>query len=361
MALGCGESESGDVKTYTAPKEPPPAQPVEWTLPQGWRQVQAQQMQFAAFAVDPDRTDATLSILSLARDPSELAMNVNRWEGQLGLPPSSPQAVERMVTHVDTAGGAHADVVDLSGTETKTQSPQRIVAAIVPHGTLTWFFTLKGPPDAVTAQKANFDAFVKSLKFKGDGGGEPAHAHAKGDGHDHAGHDHAGHDHAGHSHGPAEPVADRIVFGTLPAGWVEDPTPRPMRAHTVMVEADGKKGEVIISRMPPQVAGQLLDNLNRWRGQVGLAETTDPKSHPHRDLKVAGTPGYAFDFEGPAKDGQPAKRQIVAMTSQGEMFWFFRFIGPTELVAGQKEPFEKLLADAKFDLPAAATSQPGTK
>lgn len=373
VALGCEGGE--EIRAYSAPKEPPAVKPVEFAVPEGWRELRAQQMQYTAFAVDPEHSDASLSIIPLPREANELTPNVNRWERQLGLEPSPPEAVSRMVTHIDV-GDAHIDLVDLTGTDAVNGSPEprRMLAAIVPHGTLTWFFTLKGPPDVVERQKANFDAFVRSLKFKRDpgAGADDDHAHpqlamaqaTKQAEDPHAGHDHGPGEHHegdGHDHGPAEPVAEKIDWGALPTGWVEDPTPRQMRAHTLVVESDGKKGEVIVTRLPQRGVGNLLDNINRWRAQVGLEPTTDPTANKPREMTVAGTDGFAFDFEGPATDGQPARRQIVALTSQGNMFWFVRFVGPKELIDAQQKPFEKLLTDARFAGVAAPATEPSTQ
>jgi hypothetical protein len=179
----------------------------------------------------------------------------------------------------------------------------------------------------------------------------------------HAGHDHGPgehHDHDGHDHGPAQPAAGKIKWAAMPTGWTEDPTPRQMRVHTLNIEADGRKGEVIITRFGQGQVGGLLDNVNRWRGQVGLPRAEQPTEKP-REMRVAGMEGFAFDFEGPTKDAEPAKRQIVAMTSQASNFWFVRFIGPKELVDAQQQSFEKLLAESRFDVPAAgaaAATQP---
>src|SRR5688572_5278615 len=136
---------------------------------------------------------------------------------------------------------------------------------------------------------------------------------------------------------------------------------RPMRVHTLLVEADGKKGEVIVSRFPPNSVGQPMENINRWRKHVGLEPTTDPKAHQARNITVAGAQGFAFDFDGPTQGGEPAKKQIVALTSQGDMFWFVRFIGPSDLVTAQQKTFEKVLTDAKFALPAGGAQPPSTK
>jgi hypothetical protein len=96
--LGCEKRDA--IGTYSAPKEPPPVKPVEFAVPEGWRELRPQQMQYAAFAIDPQRSDASLTIVPLPRESNELAPNVNRWERELGLPPSSPEAVEKLVTHV---------------------------------------------------------------------------------------------------------------------------------------------------------------------------------------------------------------------------------------------------------------------
>jgi hypothetical protein len=298
-----------------------------------------------------------MSVLALPRESNELTPNVNRWEGQLGLPMSSPETAHKLATHLDLDGGIHADVIDLTGTNQRSEhkEPQRLISAIVPHGTLTWFFTLKGPPEVVANQKANFDSFVRSLKFKAGSDQPPEEPHpqlaiatgaaaaasAAEDDHEH-------HEGDGHDHGPTAPVAEKVSWGALPAGWTEDPSPRTMRVHTLLVEDGGKKGEVIVTRFPQNGVGPLLQNINRWRGQVGLEPTDDPKSTPARDLVVFGERGAAFDMEGPAKDGQPAKRQIVAMTAQAGNFWFIRFVGPKELIDAQQKPFEKLLNDARF-------------
>lgn len=375
--VGC-EREEQSIHTYAAPKEPANVKPVEWAVPSGWREIRAGQMQFAAFAVDPEHSDASLAVLALPRESNELTPNVNRWEGQLGLPMSSPEAAHKLAKHLDLEGGIHVDVVDLTGTNQRSEQkePQRLISAIVPHGTLTWFFTLKGPPEVVANQKANFDTFVRSLKFRaghddaqtgeahpqlamaqGPAAPKPKDAHDGHDHHAHDGHDHGPHD--GHDHGPAKPPAEKVTWGALPAGWTEDPAERTMRVHTLMVDADGKKGEVIVTRFPQNGVGPLLQNINRWRGQVGLEPTDDPKNNPARDLMVFGGPGAAFDMEGPAKEGQPAKRQIVAMTANANNFWFIRFVGPKELVDAQQKSFEKLLNDARF-AEVAPTSQPSS-
>src|SRR5918993_1241018 len=91
---GCEQDES--VRVYQAPKDPPPApqvKPVDWKLPAGWALLPDQGMsQFgrvATIAVSPEDPSFTLGVHRLDQAGSgDLLPNLNRWEGQLGLPPS---------------------------------------------------------------------------------------------------------------------------------------------------------------------------------------------------------------------------------------------------------------------------------
>ena len=154
---------------------------------------------------------------------------------------------------------AHADVVDLTGTNVKTQQPSRLLAAIVPPGR-DLVLHAQGVARVVAAQKANFDAFVNgSLKFKpdlhaarrrrlapADGDGEPPDWPDSED----------------EAHPPTGPVAERINWGALPSGWTEDPTPR------IVSHADAAHRRWRKEGRGDRVAalageGQLLDNVNR--------------------------------------------------------------------------------------------------
>jgi hypothetical protein len=136
---------------------------------------------------------------------------------------------------------------------------------------------------------------------------------------------------------------------TLPSGWKPDPQPRAMRVATVNVEADGKRGELIVTRFPAGRFGSLLDNINRWRQQVGLEPLTDEKAVTPESTKVGGVDAKVYDFTGPAAGGNPAKRNrvVMAQTPAGDV-WFFRFNGPADFVESQKAAFDQLLQSIEF-------------
>jgi hypothetical protein len=135
---------------------------------------------------------------------------------------------------------------------------------------------------------------------------------------------------------------------TLPTGWQQDPQSRPMRVATVNVEANGKKGELIVTRFRTGGFGSMVDNLNRWRQQVGLPPVKDEKEVTPEKATVGGAEAKVYDFTG--GEGAAAKRNrvVVAETPAGDT-WFFRFAGPADLVENQRGAFDSLLQSVKFN------------
>jgi hypothetical protein len=136
---------------------------------------------------------------------------------------------------------------------------------------------------------------------------------------------------------------------TLPAGWTQDPQPRPMRVATVNVDANGNKGELIVTRFRTGGFGSVVDNLNRWRQQVGLPPVKDEKEVTPEKATVGGLDAKVYDFTGPAAGGNAARRNrvVVVETPAGDT-WFFRFAGTADLVDNQRGNFDSLLQSVKF-------------
>lgn len=81
----------------------------------------------------------------------------------------------------------------------------------------------------------------------------------------------------------------------LPEGWALDPTPRPMRVSTYLVEDPDGPVEVAVTRFPGDTGG-VLANINRWRQQVGLGPVTEAEL-PGMIRSFAGGRGYAVEIE----------------------------------------------------------------
>jgi hypothetical protein len=131
-----------------------------WTVPSGWQEGQLAQFLVAKYVIaGTDGTSAVVNVSSLAGDGGGLLANVNRWRGQLGLPP-----VEVLTSSIDSGNGK-MQIVDFTGTDSKTGKPARLVGAIVPRNGQTWFYKLMGDEPIVSQQKDAFIKFIQSAKY----------------------------------------------------------------------------------------------------------------------------------------------------------------------------------------------------
>ncbi|MBC8355790.1 MAG: hypothetical protein H8E66_27760 [Planctomycetes bacterium] len=114
----------------------------------------------------------------------------------------------------------------------RANSPHRMLAAIVPQGDREWFFKLTGANEAVANQTDNFTAFLKSIQF------------GEGD--------------------EADPQWE------LAEGWTQEPG-KDMRFATIKIAADEQELELSVTPLPKPPTDGTVANINRWRGQLGLA------------------------------------------------------------------------------------------
>jgi hypothetical protein len=135
----------------------------KWQTPAGWTEVNGGQFLVAKFTI----AGTTPTSVNVSMSPGEgggMALNVNRWRGQLGLPQASEADLGKLVTQVDTGGGK-AMFVDMTGTEPRTGQKTRLVGAIVPQANRTWFYKLMGNEQVVDQQKDAFVKFVQTAQY----------------------------------------------------------------------------------------------------------------------------------------------------------------------------------------------------
>ena len=106
--------------------------------------------------------------------------------------------------------------------------PARTLAAAVYRPDATWFFKLMGEPEAVAKQQKAFDALLATLKISGAN-----------------------------------------LEWKLPEGWTETKG-QGLRFATIKPSTDSGL-EIAVNRFEG-VAGSLLANVNRWRGELGLED-----------------------------------------------------------------------------------------
>jgi hypothetical protein len=132
-----------------------------WTPPAHWSAKPPSPMRKGSYAIKGHDGEADLSITAFPGDTGGLLANLNRWRGQISLPPLPADQLETSTQHLDI-GPLHVDVVDFAGTANGT--PTRILGAVVPLQGETWFFKLTGPDALVAAEKAAFLEFLGTIR-----------------------------------------------------------------------------------------------------------------------------------------------------------------------------------------------------
>jgi hypothetical protein len=132
-----------------------------WTAPSDWKLQPAKAMRKATYLTPgPKGTSAELSITAFPGDVGGELANLNRWRGQISLPPLAQAQVENAVSR-SRQGDLDVTVADFPN---PAADGKEILGAIVPFQNGTWFFKLMGPKAAVQSQKDAFLAFVKTIK-----------------------------------------------------------------------------------------------------------------------------------------------------------------------------------------------------
>jgi hypothetical protein len=119
----------------------------------------------------------------------------------------------------------------------------------------------------------------------------------------------------------------------LPTGWVELPV-SGMRVAAFKV-TDGKDSAEITVIPLGGPAGGLVANVNRWRKEVGLEDTTEAQlTKDSKSLEVDGQSAVYVDLLG------KEKRNLGVILPRGGRTWFIKFQGPIPLVDKERANFE---------------------
>jgi hypothetical protein len=143
---------------------PPPPRPtgkgaLKWALPKGWTEAPGSGMRYATLT-PPGGGKAEMSVVVLPGQAGGEAANVNRWRGQIGLPPLEEDALAALRKAVPSKAGPVAvyDFTSLGDTRT------RMVAGLLATADgNTWFFKLVGDADPVGKAKPSFMKYLGTL------------------------------------------------------------------------------------------------------------------------------------------------------------------------------------------------------
>jgi len=130
-----------------------------------------------------------------------------------------------------------------------------------------------------------------------------------------------------------------------------------MRVASFGISENGKMADVSVVPLGGMAGGDFA-NVNRWRGQVGLAALPDADiSNLAEKISVGDQPADLYDLAGTAPGSGEAQRILGVILHRDDTAWFFKMTGAAGLVEHQKPAFIAFLKSVSFGTPAAAPSK----
>jgi len=260
-----------------------------WQLPEGWQQQPGSGMRFATLMVGTEPA-LELSVIALPGGGDDLAeqilANVNRWRGQLSLPPIDQDQLQADAVEVPTADGTTATIVDYAG-------------------------TTKG------------DSMLAAPFARGMGG-------------------------MGLNAPAAQPAATASGVGAKPPEEWRSGRVGGMRKAAYEYTEGEQAVEITVIDLAAE-AGERLANVNRWRGQVGLAPVTaEELAASMKSLELGSLKGDYVELIGDPKAERP-QTILGVIVDQGDKAWFIKLQGDSALALSQKANFEAFAKSVRFE------------
>lgn len=158
-AIEVRRSPKEDAPVAAMAASPRPEKP-RWTAPAGWKELPGNGMRAASFVLPPGSGKAEVTVVAFPGDAGGELANVNRWRGQIALPPITAGQLAGARADVHAPLGTVA-VYDFTGNGGKKT---RLVAGSIRVSGATWFFKLMGEEKAVAAAKPAFLKLLEGLR-----------------------------------------------------------------------------------------------------------------------------------------------------------------------------------------------------
>jgi hypothetical protein len=283
-----------------------------YDTPAGWTELAPTAMRAANFRARDPRVECALTLL--AGEAGGLAANVQRWRSQLGLPPLDPAGLAAL-PRVEFFGG-EAAFFDASGTytgmgEAAPRADHRIAGYLRIHAAGSAFLKLVGPADVVAGELDALRALAAS--FRSRVAAEPA------------------------PQGAAVTTPSPALNWRLPRGWVLGP-PRAGRLATFAPLA-APELECTLVQLAGEAGGDRA-NIDRWRGQLGLAPLAPGELEALERLPMLGTHGLYVE----CADAAGERQLLGALVCDAAGSVFVKLVGPRERVLAERDAFRELCA-----------------
>jgi hypothetical protein len=310
-------------------KIPTGAAKPEWKTPDGWEEQGASGMRAATLMIPAEDKKLEMSVIPLPTTgaPGELLANVNRWRGQMQLPPTDEKGLEGSIKQVK-AGDVPITIVDLRG----KASAGGMTAPFAGGGP---FSGGARPPFAGGAGQTNPPTAGGATEPELPPGHPPIDGSQPG------------------SNPPVSESRSAPFKFEAPAAWQQQPATGMRKAAFIVKDGD-RQAEITVIDLPasaPSVADPL-QNVNTWRSQIGLAPVTQEQiGDIVKKIEVDGKPSdYAELIPDSAKpeESQNGEATIAAAVPAEGMIWFIKMRGNRDVVVAQRDNFKSFLDSIRF-------------
>jgi len=291
----------------------PNAAPLEWTVPEGWESKAPTSMRLANL-VPAGNPNSECTLTLLGGTGGGVLSNVNRWRAQMGLAAIDQTAMDAIPTMPVLGYDAAYFQLDgaYSGMGGESKPDWSMLGLILSQEQFTIFVKMNGPTKLVNTERNNFFAFCDSLHEPGATAAPTSPSNKSGAGTQQKGY-------------------------TMPAGWSVGPQ-KSMRTLNLLA-GDSECYLILLGGE----AGGLAANLNRWMGEVGLADLTSSEIAALPTVKLFGVDTPMIEVSGNYTgmgDNDGLARTVFGVAlvrSTGSAF--VKMVGPSDEMAGEKQHF----------------------
>lgn len=290
----------------------------EYVLPATWQEGQSIEGRQINLTIK-NQPDLSCYLTLLPSRGGDALMNLNRWRGQFQQP-SLTNIAEQKNEEVSFFN-ISTKLFEISG-NFKTQD--QIHNNYTMLGLITkdehWAYSIKfvGPSENVLAEKNNFLLWVSSLHPKPASKETPNHTTKE----------------------------SKKLSWVTPKDWQQD-TSNPQRIATFKPNGKAQTECTVTS-----FGGSVLENLNRWRKQLGQEPISDLEKENHEWLDTSIGKCYFVIIEGPYNGGMGgqaiATAQLIGgILSQGETSIFIKLIGPKNETSSEVDAIKSFIQSLK--------------
>lgn len=280
-----------------APKE------ISWQLNDGWTEEEGSGFRFATVYTSEPKVEISISKLPVSG--ADLLANVNRWRGQLQLPAWSEEELKETV-HYQKLRGKDAFFVNIYNSKLDPESED---------------FQKEEEKDEDCASCASCESKAKKAE-------EAKKAEAEKKDYSQTATENKGHAHFTSS-SPAENWEALDASG--------------MRKAAFNIKSGDETGLMTVIQLSA-IAGDKLQNVNRWLGQIGEANIdAEALAKIEETVHIDGEAAAYYKLIGKEKS------ILAVILKTNNQVWFFKTFASTDLIEAEENNFKFYLNSCKFN------------